>query len=291
MSDETYYPFALMPGEEVIMETRPHPLSMLGLMFFWLSVAALGVVYIAYYQDISRSLDDVVKFEFLSFLKRRAYDGLWFASILLPMMVMAVFRINFSYVLTLLCLAAANFLLQWKVDPAVRPLLKVSAGAHLHLENIMLIIVGVVGMVGVEFFRRGHRYYLTNYRILSRFGSLKVSERSTLYSKVDDLILVQGLLGKIFNFGTVIPITSTGLGMGQDMAIAGAGMGLGKAGAGAGLFAAGAKGQNVPRELSMYVLYKVGDPAEARDLIFEEMADRDLPNGLPDEDSTEATED
>jgi hypothetical protein len=104
-----------------------------------------------------------------------------------------------------------------------------------------------------------------------------MSERSTLYSKIDDLVLQQTVLGKIFNFGTVIPITSTGLGMGQDLAIAGAGVGGGKAGVGAHVFAAGAKGQNVPRELSFYVLYRVKDPEQARDIVMEQMQARERP--------------
>jgi len=267
------YPFALMDNEEVILETRPHLLSMVGLMLFWIALAVMGVLFIVYYHDLKGLFNDYLKYDFLDFLSNKAYGAVWVAAILLPLVVMAIFRINFKYVVVLLLLLAARFFIWWKG----REMLGIPEDPHPHIENYMLIAVGVIGAVGVEIFRRGHRYYVTNMRILYRFGSLMKSERSTLYSKIDDLILQQGILGGIFNFGTVIPITSTGLGMGQDMAIAGAGVGGGKAGAAAGLFAAGGKSQNVPRELSMYVLYKVPYPEEARDMVLEEMAAREAP--------------
>ena len=270
MAKKISVPFEPLPGEEVLLITRPHPLAMLDLMTFWLCLAALGAVYIVYYQRLSAFLAGTVHFEFLV---SHAYDLIWFASILVPLIIMAVFRINFGYVLTLLALMAGNIFLQWKVAPR----LGLSPVEHAHLENYMLIAAGLIGVAGVELFRRGHRYYLTSHRIVARFGSLKVSERSALYSKIDDLLLQKGLLGGVLNFGTVIPITSSGLGMGQDLALGGAAIGGGKAGVGGGLFAAGGKAKNVPRALSIYVLFKIKKPEAARNLILQEMQARERP--------------
>jgi len=270
MSNNISVPFQSLPGEEVLLMTRPHPLAMLDLMFFWFSLALLGALYIIYYPQLSVLFKQKVQIEFIV---RHTYDVFWFASIMLPLIIMAVFRINFGYVLMLLALVAGNVLLQWKVEPH----LGLAHGAHAHLENYMLIAVGLFGMVAVEIFRHGHRYYLTSQRIVARFGILKVMERSTLYSKIDDLILQKGVLGGMLNFGTVIPITSSGLGMGQDLAMGGAAVGGGKGGIGAGLFAAGGKAKNVPRALSIYVLFKIKNPEEARNLILQEMQARELP--------------
>jgi len=276
---DDYCPFPLMPGEQVVFTARPHLLAMAGLTLFWIGIAALGVIFIAYYEEITDYVQGIIRFEFLKFIADRAYDIVWFGALLVPLVVMAVFRINFRYVLALILLIAGSVLLQWKVEPML------DVKGHAHLENIMLIGVGMLGVLGVEIFRRGHRYYVTNFRIVARFGTLTVSERSTLYSKIDDLILQQGVLGRLFNFGTVIPITSTGLGMGHDFAIAGAGAGGGKAGVAAGLFAAGGKAQNVPRELSIYVLYKIKDPEWARDVVLEQMRAREAGAPVSYEDS------
>jgi|GEM_PF-2288864 len=270
MSKNISIPFQTLPGEEVLLMSRPHPLAMLDLMLFWLSLAVLGVLYIIYYPQLSALLKGKVQ---INFLVKHTYDVLWFVSIMLPLLIMAIFRISFGYVLTLLALIAGNILLQWKIEPH----LGLAKGVHAHLENYMLITAGLFGMVAVEVFRRGHRYYLTSKRIVARFGILKVMERSTLYSKIDDLILQKGVLGGMLNFGTVIPITSSGLGMGQDMAMGGAAVGGGKGGIGAGIFAAGGKAKNVPRALSIYVLFKISNPEEARNVILQEMQARELP--------------
>ena len=280
-------PFSPLRGEKALMVTRPHLLSMLGLGLFWVFIGAVGVAHLHYYPrlmalvqgKVQADLSPLAWLPHFDFVVRHAYDLVWVLSLLIPLVIMAIFRINFGYVLTLLGLIAANLLIQWKLEPR----LNLPLGHHANLENYLLIAVGLCGVVGCEVYRRGHRYFLTTHRIVARFGAVKVSERITLYSKIDDLILQQGLLGKFFNFGTVIPITSSGLGMGQDLAIAGAQMGGGaggRAGVAAGLFAAGGKAQNVPRELSIYVLYKIKDPQKARDLILEEMHARERPRRM-----------
>ena len=263
-----------MPGEEAMLVTRPHPLAMLDLMLFWLFIAGLGVVFRLYYDDITGYFSkNVVPIGALDFLSKNAYDVVWFAALLLPLVIMAVFRINFGYVIVLLLLLAARALIWWKAEEV----LGIKPEPHPHLENYLLMAVGVIGVIGVELFRRGHRYYLTTMRLVARFGTLRTSERSTLYSKIDDLMLQKTILGRLFNFGTVIPITSTGLGMGQDLAIAGAQASAGKGPVGAGLFAAGGKAKNVPRELSIYVLFRIKQPEHARNLILEEMQARERP--------------
>jgi hypothetical protein len=54
-------------------------------------------------------------------------------------------------------------------------------------------------------------------------------------------------------------------------------VGGGKGGIGAGLFAAGSKAKNVPRALSIYVLFQIKKPEEARNLIMQEMQARERP--------------
>jgi hypothetical protein len=264
-------PFQLMEDEELMLVTRPHALAMLGLQFFWLFIGALGIAFKVYYPDIIAYFHGVVPVPLPEFVVKHAYDIVWIACLLLPLIIMAVFRINFGYVIVLLLLIAGRVFIWWKGESVL------GIKADVHLENYLLMAVGAIGIVGVELFRRGHRYYLTTMRIVSRFGLASVTERSTLYSKIDDLMLQKTILGGIFNFGTVIPITATGLGMGQDLAIAGAAAGAGKGPIGASLFAAGGKAKNVPRELSLYVLYRIPKPEPARTMILEEMQARERP--------------
>ncbi len=102
-------PFDLMQDEDLLLITRPHPLAMLGLALFWLGVAALGVVFMIYYDDLTGYLKkEALPLESLGFFAQHLYDVVWVAALLLPLIVMAVFRINFGYVIVLLVLIVAR---------------------------------------------------------------------------------------------------------------------------------------------------------------------------------------
>ncbi|RLG41175.1 MAG: hypothetical protein DRN78_04580 [Thermoproteota archaeon] len=64
------------------------------------------------------------------------------------------------------------------------------------------------------------------------------------------------LLGRLFNFGTVIPLTASGLGVGQDLALAGTSVKVSRFEVGV----AGGRGINVPRARTFLALYGVPDP-------------------------------
>ncbi|MBI2568471.1 MAG: PH domain-containing protein [Candidatus Schekmanbacteria bacterium] len=259
-------PFALATGEHLLCATRPHVFAMVGLMLFWLGTAALGASFIIWRDDLLLVPTRLPLGELLS---SHFYSVVWFTAVLVPMVVMALRQVRFGYVLTLLALTAGHLLLRCYVEP------QLALPHYPHLENLMLIAVGLLGVVGCEIFRRGHRYYVTSHRIIARFGRLRLSERNTFFSKIDDLLLSRSLFGRLVGFGTVIPVTATGIGMGQDLAVAGVDVRGGSRLAGAGLFAAGGKTVNVPRELSMYVLYKIPAPERVRNLIIEQMHRRE----------------
>jgi len=84
----------------------------------------------------------------------------------------------------------------------------------------------------------------------------RVRERTLRYEKITDIEASQGIIGKIFGFGNIIPITPSGFGMGQDEAFAGGGVEAKKK---IGLFgfAGGSRGVNTPRTRSYYELHGV----------------------------------
>ena len=110
-------------------------------------------------------------------------------------------------------------------------------------------------------------------------GIFGAHEREILYSKIEDLILQQGFLGKLLNYGTIIPTAASGLGTGVDASrvSAGAGVGAGKGGigAGAGITVGGERGVVAPRGRSWFILYGVPDPQRIYDLIFSQMHERE----------------
>jgi hypothetical protein len=130
------------------------------------------------------------------------------------------------------------------------------------------IILFIVGLPIVEIYRRSHRYVVTNLRVLLRGGILQIRERSLRYEKITDIDARQGILGKIFGFGTIIPITHSGFGMGEDESFAAVGAGtsprkrLGFFG-----FVGGSRGVSTPRTRSYYELHGVYPYREVRTLL------------------------
>ena len=92
------------------------------------------------------------------------------------------------------------------------------------IENLLLgaiIIWGIVfgiSMLICKPYVRGHRYVLTTSRIILYREFLGINFREIEYKRITDLVLFQSLWGRIWNFGTLLPVT------------AGVEMGIGKMG-------------------------------------------------------------
>jgi len=77
------------------------------------------------------------------------------------------------------------------------------------------------------------------------------------YDKVSDINSKQGILGQIFGFGTIIPISQSGFGLGSDSSFAAGGVQVGEKKAKfMGIFGGGKEVQT-PRARSYYELHGV----------------------------------
>jgi len=131
----------------------------------------------------------------------------------------------------------------------------------------VLIIAAALGMVLTELYRRGHWYFITNYRIITRKRFIGREERDLIYDRITDVYVSQSLLGRIFNFGTVIPITASGFGTGEEMAMAGIHAASTKGGGMIGVGAGGGRGVQRPRAATYFSLYGIPKPRRVRGLI------------------------
>jgi hypothetical protein len=131
----------------------------------------------------------------------------------------------------------------------------------LEVTNVFLptytVILSIIGFLLVECFRRSHKYIITNQRIIFKGGVIVKEERTLRYDKISDINAKQGVLGQIFSFGTIIPISQSGFGLGADSSFAAGGVALGeKRGKLLGLFGGGKEVQT-PRTRSYYELHGV----------------------------------
>ena len=135
----------------------------------------------------------------------------------------------------------------------------------------MTAIVSLVGFVSVDYYRRSFTYFLTDNRIVLKSSFLmNRSERQVRYNHIEDIKLEQGIIGSIFGYGTVLPLTGSGLGTGTDesMVVAGAGSdvkGLGSIGIAGGSRSSSKRVRHNPNDC----LFGVPSPGKVRDLITE----------------------
>ena len=132
---------------------------------------------------------------------------------------------------------------------------------------IWSICMSILGFLLVEWYRRSHKYIISNLRIVFSGGIITKRERTLRYDKISDINSEQGILGQIFGFGTIIPISQSGFGLGSDQSFAAGGVKIGEKKVGFfGLFGGGREVQT-PRTRSYYELHGVHPYKEIKKLV------------------------
>jgi hypothetical protein len=133
--------------------------------------------------------------------------------------------------------------------------------------SVWSVCMAIIGFLIVEWYRRSHKYIISNLRIIFSGGILTKRERTLRYDKISDLNAEQGIIGQIFGFGTIIPISQSGFGLGSDQAFAAGGVKLGEKKVGfLGLFGGGREVQT-PRTRSYYELHGVHPYKEIKKIV------------------------
>ncbi len=129
------------------------------------------------------------------------------------------------------------------------------------------IAVSMVGFFIVELYRRSHKYIITNLRIIFKGGIFTKRERTIRYDKIADIDATQGILGQIFGFGTIIPVSQSGFGLGSDKTMAAGGVEVGTKKARLFGFAGGGKEVQTPISRSYYELHGVYPYNDVKQLV------------------------
>jgi membrane protein YdbS with pleckstrin-like domain len=132
---------------------------------------------------------------------------------------------------------------------------------------IYSIAVSIVGFLIVELYRRSHKYIITNLRIIFKGGIFTKRERTIRYDKIADIDAKQGVLGQIFGFGTIIPVSQSGFGLGSDKTMAAGGVEVGSTKARFFGFAGGGKEVQTPIARSYYELHGVYPYKDVKQLV------------------------
>ena len=234
------YQEELLENETIEKTLSPHPLSFMGLQSLCIFLIVWGVL-IGWFANFSE------------------WKDVWFGNY-----VGIIFA--WSIVLLIVGVIASLLTIRWRIFFLYLGV--VAGGIGLIFwqnwqdgSGIVIpyytILVSIIGFLIVELYRRSHRYIISNQRIVFKGGVLTKQERTLRYDKVSDINSKQGILGQIFGFGTIIPISQSGFGLGSDSSFAAGGIQVGEKKAKfMGIFGGGKEVQT-PRARSYYELHGV----------------------------------
>ncbi len=247
----------LLNDESIILKCKPRALAFFtnyAIAMYPTIAGLLSYLVLDYVRPI------LIKLAIFLGISSLLYIGRWMSYLILlwllmmiPGVIMGVFKITWKVpiIYMIICLIVTSY--AYYINPDVKGILS------------LLCIISIVGLIVSDIQRRGYEYYLTNYRIITTKAFLTTEERSIFYSRIVDVILKKGIIGKIFNYGTVIPITPSELGMGSNFAFTSAG--IQKSGLEASV--GGGKSIKVTRARAQYVLYGIPNPEKVYNIILE----------------------
>lgn len=243
-------PEELLNNERVEKLLSPHPLSFMRLQALCIFLIVWGVI-IGWLANFSEWKD--------------AYFGQYIVTIL-----------AWALVLLVVGVIASLITIRWSVFFLYLGVVLGGIGimfwqGWLEASNVFIpfysVAMSIVGFLFVEWYRRSHKYIISNHRIIFKGGVLTKEERTLRYDKITDINAKQGILGQIFGFGTIIPISQSGFGLGSDSSFAAGGVELGaKKAKFLGIFGGGKEVQT-PRARSYYELHGVHPYKEVKQLV------------------------
>ncbi|RLF40604.1 MAG: hypothetical protein DRN21_01805 [Thermoplasmata archaeon] len=244
----------LLENERIERELQPHPFSFMHLHLLWICLFCWGI-FLGWFFS-SGYLDDLPE---TGTLKNGTVAALWLLGFIacgvIASLLMIRWRIFFVYLAIFLLgigiIWAAD---AWRYSETVIPVYTVGAS--------------VIGLFIIELYRRSHRYFITTMRLVLRGGMIMKRERTLRYDKIADIDYSQGIGGRIFRYGNIIPVTQSGFGLGSDTAFAAGGAEVTtKKRFGFFGLAGGGKEVQTPRARTYYELHGVHPFKEVKALI------------------------
>jgi len=233
-------PSESLENEKAEKILSPHPLSFMGLQSLCIFLIVWGMVllWLVNFSEYQGVFNENSWFSVIA----------WALVLLLGSVIASLVMIRWSVFFLYLAIVAGGIgLMMWQNWIDVASL----------FIPVYSVSISILGFLFVELYRRSHKYIITNFRIIFKGGLVVKEERTLRYDKITDINAKQGVLGQIFGFGTIIPISASGFGLGTDQSFAAGGVELGtKKTRFMGLFGGGREVQT-PRARSYYELHGV----------------------------------
>lgn len=257
--------FEAFNDERIEVSLRPHPLSFLKYFLICIYLAflavALNILYQWLHQNVwsNPSIAGVLRllFSIASGLEpeEMLFLIVFWVILVLSGLLIGILWISKMPLLYMILIGISGTLIEVYLYP--EPIVK----------SFILLFSAILGLILTDIYRRGHKYFLTNYRIIAIKKFISREVREVMYDKITDIYVHQGVLGRIFNYGTIIPITESGFGLGEDASLAAISAG----GSSARVIFGGGRGISRPRSAIYFSLYGVPKPQKIRGMIGSRM--------------------
>ena len=247
----------LLKGEKILKTVKPHPFAFLDLYSISLYLLVVSLFFIFNYSQIVSIIPILdVLFPWITF------NIFWWLSLIIPGIIISLFKINWRWFALFVLIGILLTFIQ----------VYFSLDSEFKTMNMILFVIGIFGMILTELYRRSHLYTITSKRIILENEFIGRNTRELFYDKINDLVLKQGFIGKVFDYGSIIPLTGNELGEGQDISLVSAGTDIEpKKGPKIRVNVGGGKTITIPRTKSYYELHNVPDPENIYKLISEQI--------------------
>jgi len=186
----------LLKNEKIEKVLSPHPLSFLKLQSLCIFLIVWGIV-----------VGWLVNFS--------SYKGLFGGNAWYPLLLWGLVLLLIGVVISLATIQWIVFFFHLGVF--VGGVVLILSQGWLNDVNVFIpvysIAVSIAGFLIVELYRRSYKYILSNHRIIFKGGLLTKREKTIRYDKIISFDKKQGILGQIFGFGTITPITQADAGV------------------------------------------------------------------------------
>jgi len=195
----------LLENERVEKELQPHPLSFMPLHSLWIFLFIWGVFlawlfHSKYWEKLANNAFGI-----------GAAASIWLLGLVIFGIIASLLMVRWRILLMYIAIFIFGMIIFW-------------LGNVMDYVDLLIplytICIAIIGLFIVEIYRRSHKYIITNFRLVLKGGIFIRRERSLRYDKIADLDYSQGILGRIFRFGNIIPISYSGFGLGSDASFA-----------------------------------------------------------------------
>jgi len=200
--------------EKVLYKGRPVFFS-----FFPFYFPSLYILFVCIYLIAKKSeIIDLVNLTFMSGVNIYSFYVFSAFVILIPSLGFAIHKLNLKYFLFpligfIVSLVLKHYYLKIPFDKNPD-----TTWINSNLELVIFIAYSALSIINTDLYRRSHVYEITNKYIKTSAGIINHKERIMPISKINDLAINQGGFGKIFNYGSIIPVSASGMGMGFNFA-------------------------------------------------------------------------